>query len=157
MGASTGTGALPRTTSAANPQVCRSRASPSRSPNTRRKVRSLGTTNLPRSGSRRAPNRARTSCEVPTAHCRIADTESLPTTNVAHAANAKITTSSWRRPRRFRRSTTSRNRVSSDDDGPTTPDSTWISLRARSANWPRTGLIDEDDDTGAAPETNFRL
>ena len=157
----TGIGALPRMTSAAYPQVAVSRASPSRSVRTRRKVRSLGTTYRPCSGLNRAPRRCRTSCGVRAAHCRIAVTQSLPATNVAHAVRTRITSSGCRNPRSRRGSGTSRNRCTSDDatdNGSTAPGpaASSASHNARSARWPTTGSIREDDDTSATPGTIFR-
>jgi len=76
----TGAGLTPRTTSLAYPPIAASNASPSNACNTRRNVRSLGTRYRPVRGSNRAPIRCRTSCEVRAAHCQIAATQSLPTT-----------------------------------------------------------------------------
>jgi hypothetical protein len=89
-------------------------------------------------------------------HCQIAATESLPTTNTAHAANANTTTNSCRNPRRLRRSGTRDSLVSSEDPAPTGSAPAWTSSRARPANWPRTGLIDDTADTSAAPERILR-
>ncbi|MCW2690339.1 MAG: hypothetical protein JWR37_5229 [Mycobacterium sp.] len=163
--AATGVGASPRTTSAAYPQAAVSRASPSRPATTRRKVRSLGTVYRPRSGLNRAPMRCRTSCGVRAAHCRIAATESFPTTSVAHAVSTRITNSGRRRPRSRRGSGTCRSRSSSDDatdngkavteSAATESPASSASHNARSARWSTTGLIGEDDDTSATPETIF--
>lgn len=157
----TGAGPSPLTTSAADPQVAVSRASPSRLARTRRKVRSLGTRYRPRSGLNRAPRRRRTFCGVRAAHRRIAVTESLPTTSVAQAVRTRITSSGCRRPRNRRGSGTCRNRSSSDDaiDNESTragSAASSASHRARSARWSTTGTIREDDDTGATPKTIFR-
>jgi hypothetical protein len=151
----TGTGAPPRITSAANPQVARSRASASRSLSTRRKVRSLGTRYRPRDGSRRAPIRSRTSRDVPADHCQIAATELLPTTSVAHAARTSTTTSSCRRPRRLLRSGTCESLMNSDEAGEAGSDMSWVSWRARSASRSRAGLIEDRVDTSATPGMIF--
>jgi hypothetical protein len=102
-------------------------------------------------GSRRAPSRARTSWEVPDAHCQIADTQSQPTTSVAHAASTSTTTSRWRRPRRFRRSGTRDSRASSDDVATRGSNTSRSSRRARSANRLRAGHNDDTVDTSATP------
>jgi hypothetical protein len=109
------------------------------------------------------------------AHRRIAVTESLPVTNVAHALSTRITNNGCRSPRnrrgsgacRNRRgSGACRNRSSSDDatdngsaataSAATEPAASSASRRARSARWSTTGWIGEDDNTSAAPGTIFR-